>query len=66
MAVYTFSRNLSRTAALTKDRNEAISGLRKAVAGDDAALYNALLLLALARCGQGAWAQGGDRVLEWS
>jgi len=44
VAVYTFSRNLSRTAALTKDRNEAISGLRKAVAGDDAALYNALLL----------------------
>jgi len=44
VAVYTFSRNLSRTAALTKDRNEAISGLRKAVAGDDAALYNGLLL----------------------
>ena len=44
VAVYTFSRNLSRTAPLTKDRNEAISGLRKAVAGDDAALYNALLL----------------------
>ena len=47
VAVYTFSRNLSRTAALTKDRNEAISGLRKAVAGDDAALYNALLLALL-------------------
>ena len=44
VAVYTFSRNMSRTAALTKDRNEAISGLRKAVAGDDAALYNGLLL----------------------
>ena len=44
VAVYTFSRNLSRAANLTRDRNLAISGLRKAVAGDDAALYNALLL----------------------
>ncbi len=44
VAVYTFSRNLSRTAELTADRNMAIFGLRKAVAGDDAALYNALLL----------------------
>mgnify|MGYP005847342493 CR=1 FL=1 len=44
VAVYTFSRNLSRAASLTPDRNQAIMGLRKAVAGDDAALYNALLL----------------------
>ncbi len=44
VAVYTFSRNLSRAAPLTRDRNEAIFGLRKAVAGDDAALYNTLLL----------------------
>ena len=44
VAVYTFSRNLSRAAALTHDRNDAIFGLRKAVAGDDAALYNGLLL----------------------
>ncbi|MDX1982830.1 MAG: VWA domain-containing protein, partial [Bryobacteraceae bacterium] len=44
VAVYTFSRNLSRAAGLAKDHNDAISGLRKAVAGDDAALYNALLL----------------------
>jgi Ca-activated chloride channel homolog len=44
VAVYTFSRNLSRAAALTRDHGEAISGLRKAVAGDDTALYNALLL----------------------
>jgi hypothetical protein len=35
IAVYTFSRNLSR---------EAIGGLRSAVAGDDTALYNCLLL----------------------
>jgi Ca-activated chloride channel homolog len=44
VAVYTFSRNLSRTASLTQDRNSAILGLRKAVVGDDAALYNAMLL----------------------
>jgi VWFA-related protein len=44
VAVYTFSRNLSRAAPLTRDRGEAILGLRKAVAGDDAALYNGLLL----------------------
>jgi len=44
VAVYTFSRNLSRAAVLTHDRSEAISGLRKAVAGDDTALYNGLLL----------------------
>jgi Ca-activated chloride channel homolog len=44
VAVYTFSRNLSRPALLTHDRDDAIFGLRKAVAGDDAALYNGLLL----------------------
>ncbi|WP_031500471.1 VWA domain-containing protein [Bryobacter aggregatus] len=44
VAVYTFSRNLSRAADLTRDRNFAIAGLRKAVAGDDSALYNGLLL----------------------
>ncbi|MBI3470743.1 MAG: VWA domain-containing protein [Candidatus Solibacter usitatus] len=44
VAVYTFSRNLSRAASLTKDRGDAIMGLRKSVAGDDTALYNGLLL----------------------
>jgi Ca-activated chloride channel homolog len=44
VAVYTFSRNLSRAASLSRDRNDAILGLRKSVAGDDTALYNALLL----------------------
>jgi Ca-activated chloride channel family protein len=44
VAVYTFSRNLTRAADLTRERTDAIVGLRKAVAGDDAALYNALLL----------------------
>ncbi|MGH9723398.1 MAG: VWA domain-containing protein [Bryobacteraceae bacterium] len=44
VALYTFSRNLKRNAPLTKDRSEAIMGLRKSVAGDDTALYNGLLL----------------------
>jgi VWFA-related protein len=44
VAVYTYSRNLSRASGLTHDRGEAIVGLRKAVAGDDSALYNCLLL----------------------
>jgi len=44
VAVYTYSRNLSRAAPLTKERTDAIFGLRKAVAGDDSALYNCLLL----------------------
>jgi VWFA-related protein len=44
VAVYTFSRNMSRAATLTRDRSNAIMGLRKAVAGDDTALYNSLLL----------------------
>jgi len=44
VAVYTFSRDLSRAADLTNERRDAISGLRKAVAGDETALYNGLLL----------------------
>jgi Ca-activated chloride channel family protein len=44
VAVYTFSRNLSRAATLTRDHGTAIQGLRTSVAGDDTALYNALLL----------------------
>ena len=44
VAVYTFSRNLSRAASLTREHSDAIAGLRNAVAGDDTALYNALLL----------------------
>jgi Ca-activated chloride channel homolog len=44
VAVYTYSRNLSRASALSKERNEAIAGLRGAIAGDDSALYNGLLL----------------------
>ncbi len=44
VAIYTFSRNLTRLAPLTRDHNDAITGLRRAVAGDDTGLYNALLL----------------------
>lgn len=44
IAVYTYSRNLNRAVQLNRDRALAISGLRKAVAGDDSALYNCLLL----------------------
>jgi VWFA-related protein len=44
VAIYTFSRNLSRASALTHDHADAISGLRNSVAGDDTALYNTLLL----------------------
>jgi len=44
IAVYTFSRNLNRAAPLSRDRMGTIKGLRQAVAGDDTALYNALLL----------------------
>lgn len=44
VAVYGFSRNLMRASVLTRDRNVALAGLRHAVAGDDTALYNTLLL----------------------
>ncbi len=44
VAVYTYSRNLSRAVPLNRDRTTAIAGLRRAVAGDDSALYNCLLL----------------------
>jgi VWFA-related protein len=44
VAVYTYSRNLSRAVPLNRDRLAAIEGLRRAVAGDDSALYNSLLL----------------------
>lgn len=44
VALYSYSRNLSRVAALTPDRNQVLRGVRSTVAGDDAALYNSLLL----------------------
>jgi len=44
VAFYSYSRNLSRAAALTADRSTVLRGVRTTVAGDDAALYNCLLL----------------------
>jgi Ca-activated chloride channel homolog len=44
VAIYSYSRNLSRAAPLTSDRERVLQGLRSTVAGDDAALYNCLLL----------------------
>jgi len=44
IAFYSYSRNLSRAAALTADRSQVVRAVRSTVAGDEAALYNALLL----------------------
>jgi Ca-activated chloride channel homolog len=44
IAFYSYSRDLSRSAALTADRSVVLRGVRSTVAGDDAALYNCLLL----------------------
>jgi VWFA-related protein len=44
LAFYSYSRDLSRAAPLTSDRERVLQGVRNTVAGDDAALYNCLLL----------------------
>jgi Ca-activated chloride channel family protein len=44
IAFYSYSRDLSRLAALTSDRSQVVRAVRSTVNGDDAALYNALLL----------------------
>jgi Ca-activated chloride channel homolog len=44
IAFYSYSRDLSRNSALTSDRSQVLRGVRSTVAGDDAALYNCLLL----------------------
>ncbi|NYF88031.1 VWFA-related protein [Edaphobacter lichenicola] len=44
VALYSYSRDLSRVSGLTSDRSQALRGVRSTVAGDDAALYNSLLL----------------------
>ena len=44
IAFYSYSRDLSRAAALTSDRSQVLRAVRSTVAGDQAALYNALLL----------------------
>jgi len=44
IAFYSYSRDLSRAAALTSDRSRVLQAVRSTVAGDQAALYNCLLL----------------------
>jgi Ca-activated chloride channel homolog len=44
LALYSYSRDLSRVTTLTPDRSQVLRGVRNTVAGDDAALYNGLLL----------------------
>ncbi len=44
VAFYSYSRDLSRDALLTPDRGTVLHGARSTTAGDNAALYNALLL----------------------
>lgn len=44
IAFYSYSRDLSRATLLTFDRYRVVSGVRDTVAGDEAALYNSLLL----------------------
>jgi Ca-activated chloride channel homolog len=44
IALYSYSRDLSRVTSLTPDRSQVLRGVRTTVAGDDAALYNGLLM----------------------
>ncbi len=44
VAFYSYSRDLSRGVPLTAERSTVLRGVRSTVAGDDAALYNCLLL----------------------
>jgi Ca-activated chloride channel homolog len=44
IALYSYSRDLFRAALLTSDRSQVLRGVRATTAGDDAALYNTLLL----------------------
>ncbi len=44
IAFYSYSRDMSRATLLTSDRFRVVNGVRSTVAGDDAALYNSLLL----------------------
>jgi Ca-activated chloride channel homolog len=45
IAFYSYSRDVARDALLTPDRSQVLRGVRSTVAGADAALYNALLLV---------------------
>src|SRR5882757_1802052 len=44
VAFYSYSRDFFRATSLTADRSQVLRGVRSTVAGDDAALYNALLM----------------------
>lgn len=44
VAFYSYSRDLSRAVPLTAERPAVLRGVRSTVAGDDAALYNCLLM----------------------
>jgi VWFA-related protein len=44
ISFYSYSRDLSRSISLTDDRSAVLRAVRTTVAGDDAALYNCLLL----------------------
>lgn len=44
IALYSFSRNMTRLAELSRDRLSVLTGLRLAILGDDTALYDGLLL----------------------
>jgi Ca-activated chloride channel homolog len=44
IAFYSYNRDLSRAATLTPDRTQILHAVRSTVAGDEAALYNTLLL----------------------
>lgn len=44
VAFYSYSRDLSRAVPLTSERSTILRGVRSTVAGDDAALYNCLLM----------------------
>lgn len=44
IALYSYSRDLSRVTTLTPDRGQVLRAVRTTVAGDEAALYNTLLL----------------------
>lgn len=44
IALYSYSRDLYRAASLTPDRTEVLRGVRTTTAGDDAALYDAMLV----------------------
>ena len=44
VALYSYSRDFARVVPVTVDRVQVLRGVRQTVAGDDAALYNALLM----------------------